>query len=89
MDILMTNKSENNTNHGRARTSTEKRTMLLGSVWFHVVQWSNQTAERRIYVGYYYQPRTSTDRHENTNNAPWFGVVPCSSVVNIKLTICD
>ena len=39
MDILMTNESENNTNHGRARTSTEKRTMLRGSVWFRVVQW--------------------------------------------------
>lgn len=75
MDILMTNKSENNTNHGRARTGTKTRTMLLGSVWFRVVQWLNQTAERRIYVGYYYQPRTSTEKRTMLLGSVWFRVV--------------
>ena len=60
MDILMTNKSENNTNHGRARTSTEKRTLLLGSVWFHVVQWSNHN-RRKTYLRGILLP--TTDEH--------------------------
>ena len=76
MDILMTNKSENNTNHGRARTSTEKRTMLLGSVWFHVVQWSNQTAERSPFVG----DVPTTDEHGQARKHVQCSLVWCGFV---------